>query len=154
MNIAKPEEKEKSKGISLRKKRTVKPKISAPKQISGPLPAGVTADPNDRRRPGPSGGLPNAPRPRERPQNNDRTADLVKRRYSTRFTNLPQDFNAGAPPLPSVPTIPGEFAVQPPSRAGRAPGGPRLKVDPRDISDPKLQPDKCTVPARAVAAVR
>jgi hypothetical protein len=140
MNAGKNEEK--SKGISLRKKRTVKPKISAPKQISGPLPAGIAADQRRIANTPPSGGLPGAPRPRERPQNGDRTADLVKRRYSTRFTNLPQDFNAGAPPLPSVPSIPGRFAVQPPSRDGQA-GGQRLKVDAKVLSDAKLQPEQC-----------
>jgi hypothetical protein len=141
MNSGKNEEK--SKGISLRKKRTVKPKISAPKQISGPLPAGIAADQRRIANTPPSGALPSVPRPRERPQNGDRTADLVKRRYSTRFTNLPQDFNAGAPPLPSVPSIPGRFAVQPPSRDGQVGGGQRLKVDAKVLSDAKLQPEQC-----------
>lgn len=135
------QDKEKSKGISLRKKRTVKPKISAPKQISGPLPSGLAT--NAQLRVGPVGALPVAPRPRERPRDGNKTADLVKRRYSTRFTDLPTDFSAGAPPLPSVPSIPGQFAVQPPSRDGQ-PSGQRLKVDAKALSDPNLRPDQCT----------
>src|SRR5436190_21894214 len=104
---------EKSKGISLRKNRSGKPKISAP--ISGPLPAGIAAG---QLPPSIDGaGLPSGPRPRERPQNGDRTADLVKRRYSTRFA-LTQDIGDGPPQLPTVPSIPGQFAVQPPSRDG------------------------------------
>jgi hypothetical protein len=140
MNSAKAEKE--SKGISLRKKRTVKPKISAPQKISGPLPPGFAANQDRIANRLPGADLPGAPKPRERGQNNDRTADLVKRRYSTRFANLPQDFNAGAPPLPSIPSIPSQFAVQPPSRDGPS-SGPRLKVDAKLLSDPKFQPDKC-----------
>jgi hypothetical protein len=140
MNASKIEEK--SKGISLRKKRTVKPKISAPKQISAPLPAGVATEQASRPKPAPGGGLPGGPRPRERPRDGDRTADLVKRRYSTRFTQLPQDFNDGAPPIPSVPKMPASFAVQPPSRDGQH-SGQRLKIDVKALSDPNLRPEQC-----------
>jgi hypothetical protein len=141
---------EKGKGISLRKKRTVKPKISAPKQISGPLPPGAK-DPNEtlNRRAGMAGGLPVAPRPRERPQNGDRTADLVKRRYSTRFNTTP-DYTAGAPPVPGLPKMPGKFAVQPPIREEAPSGGQRLQVDVKALADPKLQPEKRTlIPLRS-----
>ncbi|KAF2428290.1 hypothetical protein EJ08DRAFT_592254 [Tothia fuscella] len=143
------------KGISLRKKRTVKPKISAPKVISGPLPPGVK-DPNEtlKRRPGmapavgsnESGGLPSGPQPRPRPQLNDKTADLVKRRYSTRFANAPQDYTAGAPPVPSLPNMPEEYAVKALGRgeregAGIGAGGRKLVVDMKELADPKLQPE-------------
>ena len=133
---------EKSKGISLRKNRSRKPKISAP--ISGPLPAGIAVSQSSQPRPSIDGaGLPGGPRPRERPQNGDRTADLVKRRYSTRFA-LQQDFGDGPPPLPTVPLIPSQFAVQPPSRDGnQGSGGQRVKVDVKALRDPSLQPDQC-----------
>lgn len=129
---------EKSKGISLRKNRSGKPKISAP--ISGPLPAGIVGQPL----PSIDGaGLPSGPRPRERPQNGDRTADLVKRRYSTRFA-LTQDFGAGPIQLPTIPSIPNQFAVQPPSRDGNQDiGGQRVKVDVKALRDPSLQPEQC-----------
>ena len=59
---------EKGRGISLRKKRTVKPKIGAPKQISGPLPPGASPLPTSNgagpRPGGLPGGLPSQPRQR------------------------------------------------------------------------------------------
>ena len=133
---------EKSKGISLRKNRSGKPKISAP--ISGPLPAGFAAGQSSQPLPSIDGpGLPSGPRPRERPQNGDRTADLVKRRYSTRFA-LAQDFGDGSQQLPIVPSIPDQFAVQPPSRDGnQGSGGQRVKVDVKALRDPSLQPEQC-----------
>lgn len=135
------QDKEKSKGISLRKKRTVKPKISAPKQISGPLPPGLAG--NGQSRAGPGGGLPNAPIPRERPRDGNKTADLVKRRYSTKLgTDWPTNFNAAAPPVPSLPQIPSQFAVKPPSR-DEQPTGQRLKYDPKALADPNLRPEQC-----------
>ncbi|KIW01909.1 uncharacterized protein PV09_06750 [Verruconis gallopava] len=148
MNSSKSDEKEK-RGISLRKKRTVKPKISAPKQISGPLPINASTDSlsnssvrtkNSVERPG----LPGAPKPRPRPQNGDTTADLIQRRYSTRFANLPPDFDASAPPVPSVPKITGSFAVQPPSRDGRpsTDSGTRIQIDIKALSNPGLKPDQ------------
>lgn len=141
MNNVKGEDKER-KGLSLRKKRTVKPKISAPKQISGPLPVNLSTDSLVRPKVSLDGGLPTGPRPRQqRPKDGDATADLVKRRYSTRFTNLPTDFSAGAPPLPSVPKIPNQYGV-PPSRDG-TPSGPRVKVDVKALGNPNLQPDQC-----------
>lgn len=141
--------------VSLRKKRTVKPKISAPSNFqkvggSGPLPPATTSDgrasaERDQQQAPASGGLPGGPRPRprERPQNGDATADLVKRRYSTRFAQAP-DFSVGAPPVPSVPSIPGRFAVQPPSRDGPPGGGERVKVDTKALRDPNLRPEQCT----------
>ena len=143
----KSDEKEK-RGISLRKKRSGKPKISAPKQISGPLPINASTDSLARTNPkleGPAG-LPKGPRPRARPQNGDATADLIQRRYSTRFANAPADFNASAPPLPSVPRIPGKFAASlPPSRDGRPSldASRRIKVDVKALSNPNLKPDQC-----------
>lgn len=135
------QEKEKSKGISLRKKRTVKPKISAPKQISGPLPPGLTG--NAPSRAGPGGGPPNAPIPRERPRDGNKTAELVKRRYSTKLgSDWPTDFSAGAPPVPSLPPIPSQFAVKPPSRNEQLPVL-RLKFDPNALADPNLRPEQC-----------
>lgn len=134
------QEKEKSKGISLRKKRTVKPKISAPKQISGPLPSGLTG--NGPLRAGLGGGL-NVPVPRERPRDGNKTADLVKRRYSTKLgTDWPTDFSAGAPPVPSLPQIPSQFAVKPPSKDEPL-TGQRLEFNPKALADPNLRPEQC-----------
>lgn len=75
------------------------------------------------------------------------TSDLVKRRYSTRFNNLPADFEAAAPPIPSLPNV--DFSKYdqsgdwrpPPSRGGG--GSSALQVDARALRDPKFNPDQC-----------
>ncbi|KAL1597951.1 exocyst complex component exo84 [Paraconiothyrium brasiliense] len=154
---------EKGKGISLRKnkKRSDKskkggpPVISAPRQISAPMPAGLGATTlssaqnsgrpsNESSR---SGQRPlDAPRPRERPQRpgQDKTADLVKRRYSQKITQLPSDFGNGMP-MPDMPQIPAQFREAPPSRDGRPPGssdGRSFKPDRRQLADDNLKPDQ------------
>jgi hypothetical protein len=143
---------EKSKGISLRKKRTVRPKISAPKQISAPMPTGLavaalSSDLGvDRLRPSDGVGPRKNDAPRQRPPQGEKTADLVKRRMSTRFTNFPTDFGAGAPPMPSMSGLTTQYTNQPPSRDGRPPGssdGQRVKVDERALRDPNLRPELC-----------
>lgn len=154
---------EKGKGISLRKskKRSDKskkggpPVISAPRQISAPMPAGFGGaklpsvqnsgrPSNESSR---SGQRLDAPRPRERPQRpgQDKTADLVKRRYSQKITQLPSDFGNGMP-LPDLPQIPSQFRDAPPSRDGRPPGssdGRSFKPDRRQLADDNLKPDQC-----------
>ncbi|KAF2754602.1 hypothetical protein EJ05DRAFT_541167 [Pseudovirgaria hyperparasitica] len=142
-----------SKGISLRKKKKTKPQISAPKQISAPLPQGVPVPggtiprPRQDGSPAPSSGSGRdaGVRPRPRPQQSDVTADLVKRRYSTRFTQMP-DFNGdGVPPMPSVPAIPKQSMQPPPSRDGRASAGEgekKIRVDPKALRDPNLRPEQ------------
>ncbi|KAF2265771.1 hypothetical protein CC78DRAFT_567346 [Lojkania enalia] len=135
---------ERNKGISLRKKRAARPK-GAPRQISAPMPTGLAAatvsssgrPSNESSR---SGRKLDAPR--ERPPRAEKTADLVKRRYSQRITQLPSDFNAGAPPMPAMPQIPSQYRNAPPSRDGRPPGssdGRVLKVDVKALGDPNLR---------------
>ena len=142
---------EKSKGISLRKKRTVRPKISAPKQIIAPMPTGLAAGTFSSgqgvglAKPGDSDEPRRLDASRERPQQSGKTSDLVKRRYSTRFTQLPTDFGSRAPLVPSMPGRPGQFA-QPPSRDERPPGssdGQRIRVDTKALRDPNLRPEQC-----------
>lgn len=136
-------------GISLRKKRTVKKNvpISAPKQISAPIPQSKDATSEARvGRPGAGVGTARPPMPRERTPQNDRTKDLVQRRYSTRFNQLPQDFGAGIPPVPGLPSIPAQYRQAPPPRdRGRDEprSGPGIKVDTKALKDPKLRPDEC-----------
>lgn len=115
-----------SRGLTLRSKsRRARPQISAPKPISGPLPSNQKpADP-------------------AKAQQNDATSDLVKRRYSTRFNQAP-DFDAKAPPVPTLPQVP-------PSLAGLEPPGARPspdpshtpKVDLNALRDPSLPVDRC-----------
>lgn len=123
---------EKSKGISLRTKRKGRPAISAPKQISGPIPQ--TSNPLRSDRP-----LDIAP-PQQRPQLGGATSDLVKRRYSTRFNNLPSDFDATAPPVPNLPSLPAQYGRDAARARGPSPArGPGLAVDINALRNPDLQ---------------
>ncbi|KAL8732503.1 MAG: hypothetical protein Q9166_002717 [cf. Caloplaca sp. 2 TL-2023] len=127
-------------GFSLRQKKSSRrPAISAPRQISNqsttvPSISEVPAHVNDfsekpkkvdRERPGRPGG---------------NTADLVKRRYSTRFVQ-PSDFNsADAPPMPN-----GNLAHQNPKLNLPAPGQVQnINVDVAALKDPNLDPEKYT----------
>src|SRR5271155_5668788 len=78
-------------GLTLRKKGNRKVQISAPKQITGSGPS----------KPAQANGANHLSPPKERAQPSE-TSDLVKRRYSTRFNQLP-DFSSGAPAVPGLP---------------------------------------------------
>jgi hypothetical protein len=83
------------------------------------------------------------PPPRARPlPQSGKTTDLVKRRYSTRFNNLPADYDPTAPPIPSLPNFnqydPSEDRGAPPSRGG----GGAPAVDLKALRDPRLVPDQ------------
>lgn len=116
---------DKGKGFSLRQKKS---RQAVPKQISGPIQT-----------------IPQVSRGPTRPNVNGRvetstanTSDLVKRRYSTRFTNLPDFSNADAPPVPSIPTLPAQFA-QSDSRPSTARQNQQLQIDANALKDPDLQ---------------
>lgn len=158
---------EKARGLSLRKKRSVKPKISAPKQISAPLSSSLAQTQNTANysnpelRPRPpfvssnNSSSSNISNPKVRGPHGSgsaaggggaggaNTADYVKRRYSQRITNLPKDFG-DAPSLPSLPT---EFLSQPPARAPTrahsGQGGEKVAVDLKALQDPHLPADQC-----------
>lgn len=144
---------ENRKGISLRTKRKGRPAISAPKQISGPIQQTGDA-------PRSTGGKSSFEAP-QRPQAGGKvcirtaqagllvtdtlqTSDLVKRRYSSRFNNIPSDFDASAPPVPSVPSLPNQYASSSNDRArGPSPAkGPALNVDLKVLRDPNLRPEQ------------
>ncbi|KAK0629684.1 Cullin repeat-like-containing domain protein [Bombardia bombarda] len=135
--------------ISLRSggKRKGRPTISAPRQISSPIPQ--AQDDAPARAPAPMGRpIPEEtprPRPRPPPQSSGKTSDLVKRRYSTRFNNIPADFDPTANPMPSLPNFDKYVQQQDrrplPSRGGSGGGGgggAPIKVDLRALQDPKL----------------
>lgn len=129
-------------GLTLRSKsRRQRPQISAPKPISGPLP------PNTRAPDAGQGALPTG---KDRAPQNDATADLVKRRYSSRF-NAPGDFETNVPPVPSLPPqIPGGGfgglpVTTPAEQPSPADGGPSSapKVDLNVLRDPSLPVERC-----------
>jgi len=153
---------DKSKGISLRKKRVkdkkkAAPTISAPRQISAPLPAGanVAAPSITSSRPSTESSRSRQNRgdvPRERPQRADKTADLVKRRYSQKITTLPSDFGNG--PMPDMPQIPSQYRdksqprdVRPPPNGVEKRGG--SMVDMKALNDPNLRAEQCEMPPRS-----
>lgn len=118
---------DRGKGFSLRHKKTSRP---GPKQTSKPAPR--TARPN---------GVPEMAKevPPQRPRmGGGGTSDLVKRRYSTRFNQLPDFSNAEAPPMPTLP-------VPQQKRRSRTPSPTKQKitVDVAALKDPRLQADKC-----------
>lgn len=140
------------KGISLRKKKNnnIRPKISAPQPVPEdgtpghtPLMGGGSFEPPPLQRVETSQSSL-----RSRPSMHaDRTADLVKRRYSTRFVGYPHDDRL-APPMPAMPSLPVEYQSvrsAPPSRDGKPPeaGGKSLKVDIRALRDQNLVPEQC-----------
>ncbi|GAB7361753.1 hypothetical protein MBLNU230_g1799t1 [Neophaeotheca triangularis] len=148
-----PEEK---KGLSLRRKKTTRPTISAPRQISQTRDAS-----QDSKRPGAwdaqstasgtsSLAVPrDGSRPRQPRLDSDKTSDLVKRRYSTRFAGSPAP--DGAPPMPAMPSMPAQYAQsgrgksRSPAKDGRSPSrGPpgQLRVDVRSLRDPNLAAEK------------
>lgn len=144
-----------SRGISLRKKKTNnRPKISAPRPVAEELSLSQTTSRE-------TGGYDGASLARSETQSSLRSrpaaqgaaADLVKRRYSTRYVGYPLD--AGMPPpMPSMPSIPAQYQDQvnqltkPPSRDREEPklqkvGSRNLQLDLRALRDPSLVPEQC-----------
>lgn len=125
-----------TRGLTLRKKGgRQRPQISEPKRISA---LGHAQKPS-------SENANNLAVPRDRNQQGGATSDLVKRRYSTRFNQLP-DFSSGAPPIPGIPALPAQYggSTQPVSGRISPSGGSRLlRVDANALRDPKLQAEKC-----------
>ncbi|KAL5114819.1 exocyst complex component exo84 [Pleosporales sp. CAS-2024a] len=140
---------DKSKGISLRKNRD-KDKKKGPPIISAPMPvgSGISAPTMS------SGGRPSTESsrsrqnrgdaPRERPPRADKTADLVKRRYSQKLTTtMPSDFGNG--PMPDMPQMPVQFREKDAARDTRPPPGGEgrgPRVDMKALRDPNLRPEQ------------
>lgn len=138
---------EKSKGFSLRQKKSSRrPPISAPQQISSTAaPAPIPLENgNVERYPGANqGGRNEKPEPaRQRPRPGGHTSDLVKRRYSTRFTTLGDFRNADAPPIPILPTAgSNQSTQQKPQTSSTAVH--KIDVDLTALRDTNLRADDC-----------
>lgn len=126
-------------GLTLRKKRKDRPKISGPQPAApsgGPRPSGPTPQ---QSQPGSSRTIPK--------ERNAETSDLVKRRYSTRYNQLP---NFGGGDTPAVPALPPALKrrsgppspKRPSTRDGAREAGAPLNVDEDILSDPNLQADR------------
>ena len=130
---------EEKRGFSLRKKGSLRPKISAPRQISGPVPTQLSSI---AERPRVQNGQSSGPTlviPRERPGvSTEKSADYIKRRYST-YNQLPTTFDA-----PEVPSLPGQAAQPPPRDARRVGNGSSEKpvLDASVLQDPDLRAEQ------------
>ncbi|EEY14817.1 exocyst complex component EXO84 [Verticillium alfalfae VaMs.102] len=143
--------------ISLRsgpRRKGGRPTISAPRQISEPIPQNGPSPLRNAN--GPASGpalrpvneAPPPPQQRQRPPiqpgGGNATSDLVKRRYSTRFGNFPEaGFDVNNPPVPALPTLDKYESREkrggpPPSRGGAAP-----TIDLKALRDPNLNADQC-----------
>lgn len=137
---------EKSRGFSLRQKKSSRrPPISAPQQVSSSSNPSTTplARVNGYSDESSGGKLgPGAERDiiRNRPKLGGGTSDLVKRRYSTRFTNLP-DFSNGA--TPPVPALPGSSNHPTKENFHSTSLLSRIDVDLVSLRDQALQAEKC-----------
>ena len=147
---------EDKKGISLRRKKTTRPTISAPRQISQPRDQDADSRQNSLWETQTNNS--NLTVPGEGGSRKDKTSDLVKRRYSTRFTGgagFGQQDGGLAPPMPAMPAqyaaaaAPGrrpsdQSGSRSPSREGRSPDRStgKLKVDMRALKDGNLEAEK------------
>ena len=130
---------EDKRGFSLRQKKSSRrPAISAPKQLSNQSTTAPPVSQASHRTNGLSEKATNASRERPtRPGGN--TADLVKRRYSTRFAQLPDFNSADAPPVPN-----GHLPNQKPNfNAPASSQAQNVNVDIAALKNPSLDPEKC-----------
>lgn len=127
-----------SRVLTLRKKRKDRPTISAPTNATGPGigKAGLPSQPK------PGGNTLTVPRDRNAPSE---TSDLVKRRYSTRYNQLPDFSNLDAPAVPALPgagTLKRRSGGGSPRRPGTGDRSRPLLVDNDVLRDPNLQHER------------
>ncbi|EHY52900.1 Exocyst complex component exo84 [Exophiala dermatitidis] len=119
--------------LTLRRKRKDRPTISAPQNASGP---GITRPAAQQNK-----SATNLAVPRERNAPTE-TSDLVKRRYSTRYNQLPDFSNVATPPVPDLPgALKRRSQGGSPRRPGTSPSRPLL-VDNEVLKDPNLQHER------------
>lgn len=119
-------------GLTLRKKGGRRPTVQ---QISGPIPS----------KQGPNNAGRSFAVPQDKNLQSAVTSDLVKRRYSTRFNQLPDFTN-----VPAVPALPGQpgplkrwSRQRSPGRPGTSDSPQPIRVDIATLTDPNLQPEPC-----------
>ena len=122
---------DKSKGFSLRQKKSKRIPISGPKPISAPI-----SHPNQA-----TSKIPSRPNVNGKTDTGN-TADLVKRRYSTRFNQVPDFSNANPPTVPAVPTLPNSYAQSSARTAASTTQGHKIGHDVNALKDPNFQTEK------------
>jgi hypothetical protein len=120
------------KGLTLRKRGNTRPQISGPQPTASGLPG----------RPNQKTGASALSVPRDKNAQSE-TSDLVKRRYSTRFNQLP-DFSANAPPVPGLPGahIKRSSRGGSPRRPATSGRAEPLHVDAKILADPNLEHER------------
>ena len=78
---------------------------------------------------------------KQRPQLGGQTSNLIKKRYSIRYNQLPDLNDPDAPPVPSIPNFQRAFAQHFGSREGSP--ARQQGVDVRALRDPSLQAEEC-----------
>ncbi len=143
---------EKSRGFSLRQKKSSRrPPISAPRQIPNNVNPAVASlgwvngnGDSSSSSAGPLVPERSVARPRPRLLEGG-TSDIVKRRYSTRFTNLPKFSAADAPLVPALPGSSTQSAQ--PKQLNPSASYQKISVDHGALRDPNLDADKCKTSA-------
>ena len=72
----------------------------------------------------------------------DTTANMVKKRYSIRYNQVPDDLG-DAPPIPGLPKIAQKFAREREESRDDSRPGSRGGPDTKALYDANLNPDKC-----------
>ncbi|KAL9103906.1 MAG: hypothetical protein Q9163_001099 [Psora crenata] len=118
---------EKNKGFSLRQKKSKRVPISGPKPISAPITQAAQHSISSK-----------TPTVNGRADTGN-TADLVKRRYSTRFNQLPNFSRSNVPHIPSIPALSDAY-TQSSTRGGPSAGqAHKIAVDANALKDPNFQ---------------
>ena len=131
---------EKSKGFSLRKnKASRRLGLKTVNEISSPLGAKSPYASEEGYIHGPAS-TPKA-LPAERVRATGATSDLIKKRYSVRYTQGPEFSNDTVPPVPDLPSIHKHSAKQ--SNGEQVALAPSQGVDLRALKDSSLQAEDC-----------
>ena len=130
---------EKSKGVSLRKKKDKSFRHQIV-NITGPLDAPRPPSSTGSTATKASSQL-KVPAAQERLKPGGATSDIIKKRYSIRYAQTP-DFGAGAPPIPGLPSIPPQFA-QPTIKEESTKTAASQGVDVKALRDPTLAAEDC-----------
>ena len=131
---------DKSKGFSLRSKKSRREGIRDPRDLgTRPDRGQYPSKSSSQGRPSNDGDSTDS-RVRPRPKPSDTTSNLVKKRYSIRYNQIP-DINLSAPPLPAAPPNQQFYDQQDVRNGNGAPQGQGLDL--RALRDPNLQADQC-----------
>lgn len=141
---------EKSKGFSLRKnKASRRLGLKTVNEISSPLGAKSQYASQEGYIQGPAS--TSKALPAERTRATGATSDLIKKRYSVRYTQGPEFNNDNVPPVPDLPSTHKHFTKQ--SNGGQTIDTPSQGVDLRALKDSSLQAEDCENRQKSVAAV-